>query len=280
MESAAGSGADALILDLEDSVPPAEKPNARENVREFLEASPGIPVYVRIESIETTFYEEDLNAVVRPGLTGLVLSKLENDAYLIDVDRRVATLAHEHGLDAASVVLLPMIESALGIRRIYETLASQPRAAGVGFSGAEDGDLYRDLGATWTPAGTELLYARSKTVLDARAAGAELIIDGVFARIDDDAAFLADTRQGHRLGFTGRFAIHPRQVGIINDVYTPGPEQIAYYQCLLDEYRRAGEAGQAAIRYEGRLVDKAMAAQAQRVLDLAARLRTPDAENR
>jgi citrate lyase subunit beta/citryl-CoA lyase len=268
MEKGAESGADALILDLEDSVPPAEKSSARENVRQFLEADPGVPTYVRIESIATSFYEQDIDAVVRPGLTGLVLSKLEDEAYLMDVDRRVAALGPERGLDPESVVLLPMIESALGIRRIYDTLASQPRAAGVGFSGAEDGDLYGDLGATWTPAGTELLYARSKTVLDGRAAGAELIIDGVFARLDDDEAFLADTQQGQRLGFTGRFAIHPRQVGVINDVYTPSPEQVAYYERLLDEYRRAGEA---AIRYEGRLVDEAMAAKAQRMLDLAAR---------
>src|SRR5262245_30058857 len=193
VEKAPSYGADALILDLEDTVPPPEKPSARDNVRRYLECPPPIPIFVRPESVGTAYWEDDLRAVVQPALTGLLLPKVEAVDEIHAVDHLLAALEHERAMRPASVVLLPMPEPALGVRRLYDILGARTRIIGTGFAGAEAGDLVRDLGATWTPEGTELLYARSKVVFEARAAGKKTIVDGVFADLDDAKTLLRDT---------------------------------------------------------------------------------------
>jgi citrate lyase subunit beta/citryl-CoA lyase len=143
---------------------------------------------------------------------------------------------------------------------------------GAGFAGAEGGDLVRDLGATWTPEGTELLYARSKLVFDTRAAGKDVVVDGVFANLEDLAGLDRDTRFARRLGYTARLAIHPEQVAVINEAFTPTADEIAYCERLLDAFRAAEAEGHAAVRFEGRLIDYAMVKNAERVLARARKL--------
>ena len=219
IEKAPEYGPDGLIIDLEDTVPPSEKPAARANVQKYLDGRPPIPVFVRPESFGTSFWEDDVRAVVRPGLTGLLLPKANGVEHVRAVDGLVSVLERERGLPEGSIALLPMPESALGVRYLFDTLGASPRVIGAGFAGAEGGDMIRDLGATWTPEGTELLYARSKVVFDTRAAGKEVIVDGVFADLEDDATLASDTRFARQLGYTARAAIHPKQVPVINGAF-------------------------------------------------------------
>ncbi|MFQ5861205.1 MAG: HpcH/HpaI aldolase/citrate lyase family protein, partial [Dehalococcoidia bacterium] len=239
MEKAPQYGADGLILDLEDSVPPPEKPAARENVKRYLEAGPPLPVFVRIEGWRTPFFEDDVDTVVRPGLIGIRLTKVEDFGYVQRVDQMVTQLETERHMEPGSVALMLSLETPLGIRSCYDLLSLSPRIIGTSCGTAQDGDLIRELGATWTPEGTALLYARSKVLLDARAAGKEVIMDGVFANIQDEEALAQDTRLGKQLGYTGRLAIHPRQIPIINEIYTPRAEEVEYSRGLVEAFREA-----------------------------------------
>jgi citrate lyase subunit beta/citryl-CoA lyase len=277
LEKAPSYGPDALIVDLEDTVPPAEKPGARENARRYLDGGPPIPIWVRPESFGTVYWEDDVRAVAWPGLTGLFLPKVVGVDHVRAFDGLLAVLERERGLPEGSIALITMPESALGVRYLFDILRASPRVIGAGFAGAEGGDMINDLGATWTSEGSELLYARSKVVFDARAAGKDVIVDGVFADLEDAATLTRDTQFAKRLGFTARCAIHPKQVPVINDAFTPGADEIRYYERMLEAFRAAEAEGNAAVRYEGRLVDYAMVKNAERILAQAARLRPESA---
>ncbi|MFQ5860543.1 MAG: HpcH/HpaI aldolase/citrate lyase family protein [Dehalococcoidia bacterium] len=269
MEKAPQYGPDALILDLEDTVPAAEKVPARENVARYLQGGPSLPIYVRIDGEGTPFMEDDVRAVVWPGLAGLVLPKVETTDFVQEVDRLVSDLEAERGLPAGSVEFVLFIETALGVLHCYDLAKASPRVVATTVAGADDGDLVRDLECTWTLEGTELLYARSKILLDSRAAGIAYILEGVFADLQDDEGLEQETQRSKRLGYTGRPAIHPRQVPIINRVFTPTEEEVQYYRGLLEAFAAAEKAGQGVLQFQGKMIDYAMVKRAERILERA-----------
>jgi citrate lyase subunit beta/citryl-CoA lyase len=268
---AASYGPDALSLDLEDSVPPAEHHAARGHIAAFLDSGPARPVFVRTVAVDRAEFELDLEAVVRPGLSGLVLPQVESPDEVRAVAERLGELESERGLVAGSLRLLPAAESAAAVRRLYEIVTASERVLGTNFNGADGGDLVNDLGATWTLEGSELMYVRSKVLFTARAAGLAVILDSVFADLEDEAGFERDTRLGKRLGYTGRTAIHPRQVTAINGVYSPTEAEIDSARRLLAAFREAERAGAGAIRHRGKLVDYAMVRRAERLLEQVGR---------
>jgi citrate lyase subunit beta/citryl-CoA lyase len=167
-----------------------------------------------------------------------------------------------------SVIL--MIESALGVHNCYDLIMASPRVAAVCFGSARDGDLQTDLGCSWSIEGTELLYARSKVLLDTRAAGSHIHpLDGVFSDLDDEAGLIADSKLSARLGYIGRTVIHPKQIAPVRSAYAVSDAEVAYYRKVVSEFEAAEKAGTAAISVDGKLVDYAMAQRARRVLDLA-----------
>ena len=263
---AARYGPDALSLDLEDSVPPAEHAAARDHVAAFLDGMPSLPVLVRPVAVGRPEFDGDLDAAVRPGLTGLILPQVEQPDEMREAARRLSELERERELKPGSVRLLPAAESAAAVRRLYEIVTASERVLGTNFNGAEGGDLCNDLGATWTLDGPELLYVRSKVLFTARAAGLEVILDSVFADLEDEPGFERDTALGRRLGYTGRTAIHPRQVPTINRLYSPSQADVESARALLDAFREAERAGVGAIRHRGKLVDYAMVRRAERLL--------------
>ncbi|MFQ5896132.1 MAG: HpcH/HpaI aldolase/citrate lyase family protein, partial [Nitrospinota bacterium] len=134
---------------------------------------------------------------------------------------------------------------------------------------AEDADLIRDLGGRWTAEGRSLLYARSKVLLEARAAGLAHALDGVYMRLDDEAGLREDALLARELGYSGKTAIHPRQVPVINEVFTPSEEEAAYYREMLAAHEAGERQGRGAVNFRGKMIDAAMAAHARRVLALA-----------
>ena len=268
-EKAAESGADALILDLEDAVPPAEKPRARPLVREALGKILGLARYVRVNAEGTPWLAEDLDAVVCDGLDGVVLPKAEHVAALERVADLLAAAEARVGLPPGRTAIILQIETALGVRNTYELAVASPRVASVCPGTARDGDLQRDLGAAWSLNGPELAYARAKVLLDAKAAGIAYPIDGVFADFQDDAGFLAEAGLARRLGYVGKMLIHPRQIPLAHRAFTPAAEEVAYYRRLLDAFEAAVASGSAAISVGGVMVDVAMATRARQVLALA-----------
>ena len=269
LDNALRSGADAISPDLQDSVPAANRPEARKLTSKWIDAGQQSVVIVRTSAVKTPDFAKDVEAVVRPGLTGLRLPDVESPEDVIIADQAISAVERQCGLASNSVVLLPVAESARGVYRLYDILTASRRVIGTVFPGAEGGDLARDLGVTWTLQGEELFYARSKVLFDARAAGLPIILDSVFANLKDDVAFERDTRRGRHFGYTGRLAIHPKQVTVINKIHSPTPEQIEDAQGLLAAYREAEARGSGAISYRGRMIDVAMRKTAEAILKQA-----------
>ena len=275
MGKALAAGADAVILDLEDSVPLATKAEARTLVAKTIDgvaANPSRPgIYVRVNAASTGLLADDLEAVVRPGLDAVLLSKTEN----IDDVRQTAgsldRLEKARGIGAGAVEIILQIENALGVYNCFNLIKASPRVVATCFGSARDGDLQTDLGCSWSIEGTELLYARSKVLLDTRAAGANIHpLDGVFADLNDEAGLLADSKLSARLGYIGRTVIHPKQIAPVKAAYAVPEADVAYYQKIATEFAVAEKTGTAAIAVDGKLVDYAMAQRARRVLALAA----------
>jgi citrate lyase subunit beta / citryl-CoA lyase len=280
MAKAKRSGADSLIFDLEDAVAPSARDAAREAVAAALDdtapddgpdaldddapATP--PVFVRVNHPSTGELEADLDAVVGAGPFGIVLPKTETAAEVATLDTAIGHRDQRAGHAPGSIVILPLVESCLGLRFAYEIARASPRVVGLAFSSGEEGDFMADLDGQWTPGGEAMLYPRSKLICDARASGLDWPVDGVFMQIDDEAALVEECRLARRLGFAAKMAIHPRQLAAIHAAFTPTAEEIADARGLLAAFEDAQASGSAAFRYQGLMVDKANVRRAEQVL--------------
>lgn len=266
------SGADAVIVDLEDAVAPAEKPKARAGLAELPDAP--IPLFVRTNSPGTEMFWDDVVAAGRAGVAGLVIPKAESPEVLRELDGALRALEMAHSLDVGATVVAPLIESAAGVRATYDMVRTSDRVATVLFGSGEQGDLVADLGVEWTPEGTGLMHARSKVLLDARAAGLDHPMDAVFMDFRNLDALRAECELARRLGYGGKVGIHPAQIPVINDVFTPSEQEVAHSRRIIEEFDRALAGGEASIAVDGKMVDYAVARVARTVLaraELAAR---------
>ncbi len=256
IEKAARCEPDAVIIDLEDTVPTDRKNQVRQDIADIL-ANVGLPALIRVNN-DPDFLEADLKAMVNEHVYGLFLPKAEDPAQMKQVDAMMTQVERERELEADSVKLMPMMETALGVVRCYELASAAGRIETVSFGSAEDGDLQGDLHSAWSLEGTELLYARSKVLLDARAARLPYVLDGAFSDIKNDEALRADCQLSKRLGYDGRTLIHPQQVPVARDAYAASAEELDYYHRLIDAFEAAEASGSAAISLDGKLVDYAM----------------------
>jgi citrate lyase subunit beta/citryl-CoA lyase len=261
LDKAPTAGADGLLYDLEDSVPPAERQLAREKVRARLEASADLPRYVRINGVGDAGPKEveaDLAAIVVKGLNGVVLPKPDGPddprfvAAALDGCERAA------GIAPGTIEIVPMIESARGLHFCYDILTATPRIASVVIGSAEDADLMTDLGCRWSASGSELLYARSRVLAEARAAGIKFPMDGVFPRINDTDALVRESEGARDLGYRGKTVIHPSQVEPVNRVFTPSEKEVAYARDMLAAFDAAVAQGSGAVTFRGKMIDRAM----------------------
>ncbi|MGN9914016.1 HpcH/HpaI aldolase/citrate lyase family protein [Phytohabitans sp. LJ34] len=244
---AVASGADAVILDLEDAVPLPRKAYARTAVAEFLaEPAHDVPVHVRIASTE------DLPATT--GAAGLRLPKVESAEQV----RAVAALTEAE--------LHPIVESALGVEHAYAIATAHPAVAGIGLGEA---DLRSDLGVTDEAA---LAWPRGRLVVAARAAGLPPPAMSVYPDVSDVDGLAASCRLGRRQGFLGRAAIHPRQLPVIEAAFRPSPAEVARAEALLAGLAQSGDGP--LLLPDGRFADRAMLGEARRLIDLAARYST------
>ena len=270
IDKAPGAGADGLLYDLEDSVPKAARATARDMVAAALSAPLGLPRYVRVNGIADAGREEtaaDLEAMVRTGLDGIVLPKAQSADDIVWTAREIDRLEAERGIDAGRTEIVPMIESALGVHFSYEILTASPRIASVIVGSAQDGDLQTDLGSEWSPDGTELLYARSRILLSARAAGLEQPLDGVFPGLDDEEGLIRDSMNARRLGYRGKTVIHPKQIEAVHRVFSPSEKEIAHYCDMIAAFEAAEAEGKGAVTFRGKMIDRAMVRKARGLLD-------------
>ena len=260
-------GADALIFDLEDSVPIAEKPKARELARQFIgKHKAENAIYVRVNALQTGMTEDDLKAVAVDGLVGIRLPKAESADAIRTVDKLLGALEAKRGLTPSSIQISPSLESAKGVWFAYEILSASPRIHSATCGTAQDGDLQTDLGYTWTAEGNEVLYVRSRVLLAARAAGVEHLLDGSYANIRDPEGPQICCEAARKLGYRGKSAIHPNQIKTINGVFMPTAEEVDYYRRVIEGFDEAVARGSAATTVDGKLVDYAMVGMAKRVI--------------
>jgi len=224
-------GSDAVILDLEDAVPLAEKEATRAIVRAALPTlAPGPLRFVRVNALETGWTRGDLEAVVCAELDGVKIPKLETADEAREVDRMLTEVERECGLPAGRIDLIPIIETARGVLNARAIAEAGTRFKRLSFGA---GDFCRDVnvrfsGNLWEPDGLELLFARSQIALASPAAGREPPLDTVWLDVRDNDGLEQDARTAYRLGFQGKSAIYPDQVGIINRVFTPTADEIDY----------------------------------------------------
>lgn len=264
VEKAKKYNPDAIIVDLEDSVPVHLKEKAREEMAAFIPQL-GVDCLVRVNG-EPQYLEADLTAVVSGHIYGIVLPKADSVELVKRVDGILSRLEKERHLPPDSIRLLLLIETALCVQRCYEVASAASRVDTVIFGSAEDADLQRDLKCAWSIEGTEMLYARSKVLLDARAAGLKYVLDGAFSDIKNDEALRKDCTLSKRLGYDGRTLIYPRQLAVAREVYLPSPEELDYYGRLIRAFEEAEAGGLAAVSFDGKLVDYAMYKKAKALL--------------
>lgn len=275
MSKAMTSNVDAVILDLEDSVPLASKQQAREMVREVIATAasavdnPDQPsIMVRTNAMDTGLLEDDIRGVAVPGLDMLLVAKAENVSDIQAITKQLDALEKERGIPAGHIEIGLQIETALGVYNCFQLIKASPRVSLTCIGTAQDGDLQNDLGCAWSIEGIELLYARSKVLLDSRAAGKVIPIDGVFANLNDDDALYKDSSLSARLGYVGRTIIHPKQIEAVERAYGPTSAELAYYRSVIQAFEEAEKKGVAAIQMGDKLIDYAMYRQAKRIVNL------------
>ncbi|WP_309237945.1 CoA ester lyase [Streptomyces albidus (ex Kaewkla and Franco 2022)] len=279
LPKAEASGADAVILDLEDAVAVQEKQAARARVRELLlsrtesaqpeGASPGdMALFVRVNPLDGWNAAEELRAVATPPLAGVVLPKVSSPEDVRFADRLLSWCEHEQGMPPGSIALVPLLETAAALRDAYGIGWAASRVAYLGAVTAPGGDVERAVGYRWSPEGTETLALRSRVLLDARASGAAHPVAGLWTHIRDLTGLRRFAEENRSLGYAGMVAVHPSHVPVINEVFSPGPDELARCARLIEAVRDAQSRGAGAVTFEGQMVDEAMAATAREVLEL------------
>ncbi|SCK33323.1 CoA ester lyase [Streptomyces sp. WMMB 322] len=274
LPKAEASGADAAILDLEDAVAGQDKRTARARVAEAVtrhaapgdRADGGMELFVRINPLGDWSAAEELRAAARPGLAGIVLPKVCSEEDIRITDRLLTWCEREHGLRAGTFAVVPLLETARALRNAHDIAAASARVAYAGALTAPGGDVERAVGYRWSPEGGETHALRSRVLLDVRAAGAEHPVGGLWTDIGDLAGLRRFAEQNRALGYTGMMAIHPSHVPVVNEVFSPGADELARAERLIAAVRDGQARGAGAVTFEGRMVDEAMAAGAEQLL--------------
>ena len=268
LAKAADLPADALLLDLEDSVPAAEKAHARDMMCEYAPKIPGMRVWVRPNAVDSDDGQADLDAIVgTTGIAGIFAPKVDTTDGVLRWDRTIGVLEAERRMPPGAIKLVLSIESARGVLFAYELATAAERVVSLAFGGAQDGDLNTDLRCAWSLDGPEMLHARQHTLLAARAARFDTPLDGVFADVRDPAGFERDTALSRRLGYRGRKLIHPSQIEPCNRLYRPTRRELDYCARVLEAFNRAVAQGSATTTVDGKMIDVAMANAARCVLE-------------
>ena len=254
-------GADAVVVDCEDATPATAKDEARAIVRSVVPGilGPKMQVFVRVNSVASPFFERDIEEGLIDGLAGIVVPKLES---VEQADRVTAALQRA---GHPNLGVLAGIETALGVAEARSLLA-HPQIIAAYF-GAED--FIADMGGVRTRAGDEVVFALSAVALAARLAGVP-VVDQIVADFRDDERFLEESASARAMGYQGKLCIHPRQAELANTAFIPSREEVEHATRLLAAYDESSASGIAAIDFEGQMVDEPLAAQARRILVVAA----------
>ena len=267
LDKALGFAPDAFIPDLEDSVPDAEKENARLITAAHLDklGASGIPVIPRVNALRSGWFEEDLAAVVGPSIYGISIGKIQTADDISSISEIMAGAERKAGVEVGKVRLIPWIETASAVVHCYQICRASPRIAAVAF-GAED--FTDDMGIERTDDEAEVAFARSSVCIAARAAGVDAL-DTPFFRFKDPNGLAVNVCAARQLGFKGKFAIHPAQIETINSMFLPSDADIEYAQRIVAAFEGAERTGRGSTSLAGKVVDVPVVKRARSTLLLA-----------
>jgi len=263
--------ADCYAIDLEDGTPPGQKEEARGHLGVAVTLLRGLNIhgliYVRVNEPGSFHYLRDIEAACNCDIDGLILPKIERVEHLFPMVHVIERVEADTP-GRRRIGIMGGIESMQGVIRAVELCAAHPRLTSVYF-GAED--FASDIGARRTARGDEVLYARSQTVLAARANNL-IAIDQAVVEIRDDQRCRDDAEQGRDMGYQGKICVVPRQVEISNEVFAPTPSEVEEARALVSAYKDACDRGLGTIDYQGKMIDGPLLKRAQATLALAAQI--------
>lgn len=269
VEKAMSLDADATILDLEDACPIAEKVATREVVVKAYQGPRRCLGYVRVNAMSTEWGYGDIVAVVRGGVDGIVLPKLETVDEIRAADWLITNLERERGLPQGAIDVVPIIETGKGLANIRAICAAGTRVKRIAFGA---GDFTLDMNMTWTRSEAELLPYRTECVLASRAGGIEPPIDTVWVDIKDGEGFRRSVETIKGLGFQGKMCIYPDQVPVVNEMLSPTPAEVDWSRKVVAAFAEAEKSGSASIQLEGKFIDYPIVYRAERVIAMAGKI--------
>jgi citrate lyase subunit beta / citryl-CoA lyase len=259
---------DAFIYDLEDAVPVANKHEARHLLTGELNGfiNPRPKIFVRVNGFDSLFFGDDLCAVVRREVTGIILPKCHDSSQIVQVHEDLSRLENQIGMPEGSVKVVPILESAKGVLHAGDLGRSSSRIIALFFGGE---DFCADMGITRSKGGDEIGVARSLVALAAKSERLEAI-DGPFTDFHDRAGLFEETLRIKKMGFTGKALIHPNQIETVHQAMAPSDEEIALAQEIVSVFENSGRG---VVVVHGKMIDEPVVAQARKLLKQSARER-------
>jgi citrate lyase subunit beta / citryl-CoA lyase len=271
LEKALALTPDALVPDMEDSVPAAEKANARATIRSWLPqlAATGIPVIPRVNALDTEWLEADLEAVVAPGVFGISVGKVRGAADIAAISQLIGAFERRAGLSPSTLRLLPWIETAEAIVNVSAICRASERIVGVAFGGE---DFTFDMGVERLEDDSQVAYARQALCVAARAAHV-LALDTPYFKLRNLEGLRDSSLRAKSIGFKGRFAIHPEQVDALNECFSPSAQEVAHAERVVAAFEEAERRGRGSTQLDGWVIDVPVVKRARALLELAHRMR-------
>jgi len=271
LEKALSLAPDALVPDMEDSVPAAEKANARETIRSWLPrlAASGIPVVPRINALDTQWIEADLEAVVGSQVLGISVGKVRNAGDIAAISQLIGSLERRAGVGLGMLRLVPWIETAEAIVNVSAICKASERIVAVAFGGE---DFTNDMGVERLEDEAQVAYARQALCVAARAAQV-LALDTPYFKLRDLEGLRESSLRAKSIGFKGRFAIHPEQIDALNDCFSPSPQEVSHAERVVAAFEEAERSGRGSTSLDGWVIDVPVVKRARALLELARRTR-------
>ena len=274
VDKAVGLGADMVIIDLEDAVPLKDKVSTRQIVREKIENHAENKLMVRINSLESGLVQGDLAEIVTPGLDAVMLPKVEKSEDIVQIHAMLVAVEQRNQIDPGSLALVALIETALGVENAFQiasTKTEPDRLHTLAFGAA---DFTLDMGIRISKTGEELFYPRTRLAIACRAACIKPPLDTPFMiDLKDQEALRMDILRGRDLGFGGKLCIHPNQIDICNNLYSPSQAELEFATQVVHAFEEAEANGIAAIQVNGKFIDYPVVEQSRRILKIAARMK-------
>jgi citrate lyase subunit beta/citryl-CoA lyase len=268
---ALGLKPDAFVPDMEDSVPGAEKANARATIAKFVPqlAARGVPVIPRVNSLDTEWIAADIAAVVSPAIFGISVGKIRTPGDISAISKLIAAAEKRAGIPEGHLRLLPWIETAEAIVNCSAICRASERIVAVAFGGE---DFTNDMGIERLEDEAQIAYARQSLCIAARAAHV-LALDTPYFKLRDPDGLRANSLAAKSIGFKGKFAIHPEQLGALNECFSPSAAEVAHAERVVAAYDEAERNGRASTSLDGWVIDVPVVKRARALLDLARRAR-------